>query len=324
MKNSWFAASAFLAVTIISTSCGRNPSGGGNSSDSDKRATPAVSVPTTLDIVVGGPFVFVEKVSCKSPGGYCLAIWAPKIKAHTTIVGIAAQAQYQQFDSGDYDFTTGLHGSMNTAVVSPVQGASIYQVPTRLQNATSSPAVKAFATLILPMPHQIVAWNADPMKISANGSAAPTTNVADNLATLTVLRYDYQDGDAPEVSNADGTFWKPVPVKSGSERIIIIGFVPPNVTGTQNAHKHAVEAFNAAAAMLGVKWNISISDPPTEFKRNRPLDPNGSLPQDLLNVIDQIPIETAGTKPRFGVAPTNGDLYGKINDCKAPAILVTN
>jgi hypothetical protein len=243
------------------------------------------------------------------------------VKGHTTIVGLADQAQFQPFDSGDYDFRTGVHPSATTTLVTPVQNALIYPVSAKGLKIASHPVKKPFATLLLPKPREIVAWNADPITISSRGSAVSVVS-SSNLATLTILRYDYQEGDALEVKTGAGTFWKPTPQRHGTERIMVIGFLPKLPGANEDEHKHATDAFNALTAMLGLKWIVSFDSPPANFQRNRPFDPKWPLAQDLLDFIDQIPVQTKGMK-LAGHITSSVELFGTINDCKAPNILVT-
>lgn len=310
-----------LAIAFWFASCGSTLPAQTTAADLGKSQQPSAAVSkATLNIIVGGPFVFVQGAPCGSQPPPCLAVWAPKVKGHTSIIGLAAQVQFQQFDTGDYDFTTGVRSSPTTTLVTPVQNASIYSASSTKQKIAATPKKKPFVTLTLPTPREIVSWNADPMTISSKGSAAPA-QATDNLATLTILRYDYQESDALEVKIATQTFWKPQPLKYGSERIIVVGFVPPNPAASGDEHKHALEAFSAATAMLGSKWSITFHSPSSTFHRNRPPDSNWPLPQDLLNVIDQIPAKQKADN--IAANTLNFELFGKINDCKAPAILVT-
>jgi hypothetical protein len=281
--------------------------------DSSGSKPSAAASPSTLDIIVGGPFAFVQTTSCGTHPSPCLDIWVPAVKGHTTIIGLDDSAQFKPFDKGDYDFTTGLRSSAKTTLVTPVQNASVYPVSATKQKIVAQPK-KPFATLVLPTPREIVSWNADPITITTSGS--PASNVTPNLATMTILRYDYAEGDVPEVKAGGRTFWKPQPLKSGSERIMVIGFLPQNPAANGDEHMHAREAFKATAAMLGLKLNISFDPPPSGYQRNRPLDSNWPLPQDLLNFIDQGSLETKGANIR------GPELFGTINDCKAPPILV--
>src|SRR6266436_2851267 len=206
MKKLVIALSALIAIAFLTASCETTLREQKASLDPPKTGkTNAAVSKTTLDVIIGGPFVFVQGANCGSQPPPCLAVWAPRVKGHTLIIGLAAQAQYKQFDAGDYDFTSGIHASGTTTIVTPVQNASIYSVSTKAQSIGASPKKKPFATLILPVPREFVSWNAYPMTISSTGSstAARTT---DNLATLTILRYDYQQGDSPEVKTGVETF----------------------------------------------------------------------------------------------------------------------
>jgi hypothetical protein len=116
-------------------------------------------------------------------------------------------------------------------------------------------------------------------------------------------------------------FWKPQPIELGTEWAIVIGFLPQNPAPNEDEHIHALEAFDATTAMLGLKWKITFLTPPSGFKRNRPPDPHWPLPQDLLTFIDQTSAQDA--KAHAASSSTmKFELFGKINDCKALAILV--
>ena len=315
---------ALILTIFVLTSCsdpGKSTTSQDAKPERNKAAQSVAAASATLDIIVAGPFALIEKAGCNDGSNSCLALWAPN--AHPQMTGLSAPAQLKQIDAGDYNFETGVRGSTNTKIESPVSDASVYQIPATMQKATTKPLAKPYATIVLPMPREIIPWNADPMQIVANGSPVPPSGATSNLATLVVLRYDFQTGDVPVMTNSDGPFWKAAPITSGSEKYIIIGFTNGNPTATTlNAHIHAISAFDALVKMLGLKWKLQIADPPSSFKRNRPFEPDPpTIPQDLLNIIDQIPLETQGqsltqTSPVYS-------FFGKINDCKAPAILVT-
>lgn len=315
-----FFCCTLIFLTLVACSRSQNNGASVSSTTQEKPPKPAATTSPSLDIIVGGPFVLLEKVACKVGSGSCLALWAPR--AHSKMTGVSAPAQVKEIDAGDYDFESGIRGSATTNVLSPVHDSSIYPVSSSA-GASATPRSKPFATFILPMPREIVSWNADPMQVVSDGSVLPTGAVTPNLATLVVLRYDFQTGDVPTMTNAEGDFWKAAPMTSGSEKFIIIGYTNGNVTGSMDPHTHAVAAFKALAKMLGLKWKLSIADPPSTFTRNRPFDPDPpSLPQDLLNIIDQVPIESQA-KATPSLTPVVS-ILGKINDCKAPTIILTN
>jgi hypothetical protein len=322
MKNPVSAFLTLVMATFLVSSCENKPPAQKETSDVRKNDNASAAVPKPgLDLVIGGPFVFFQGVSCGTQGSTCLAVWVPDVKGHTSVIGFADQGQFKQIDSGDYDFTSGIRPSNTTTLVTPVLNASIYSTSSKVQNLSSTPKQKPFATLLLPNPREIVSWNADPMTISSDGSSV-STNPTSNLATLTVLRYDYQPGDSPEIKSGSDSFWKPQPIPLGTERVIVLGFLPQNPGPNEDEHIHALEAFDATTAMLGLKWKITFLTPPAGFQRNRPPDPNWPLPQDLSNLIDQ-----ASAKDAKAHAAANStmkfEMFGKINDCKAPALLVT-
>ena len=119
-----------------------------------------------------------------------------------------------------------------------------------------------------------------------------------------------------------GAFWKPVPEKSGSERVLLIGIIPQDPAASEDPHVHASEAFNALVTMVGLAWFVQFVDPPPAgFQRNRPPNTESPLPADLQNILDPASSETLGAKA-FN-PETQVSILGRINDCKAPALLVT-
>jgi hypothetical protein len=313
--NNALVVSLAVATLALASSCGNKPP-----VDKPKPAVSQAPTPT-LDLVIGGPFVFFQGANCPPPGSKCLSVWIPNVKGHTVVVGIDKGDDLKRFDPGDYDFTVGIRPSNTTALIKPVLNASIYPASMKIQNVAATPKKKPFATILLPAPRQIVSWNADPMTISSNGSAV-SANATSNLATLTVLRYDYQDGDTLQVKSGSDSFWKPEPETIGTERLMVIGFLPENPTGNEDEHTHAREAFKATAAMLGLKWKVSFDAPPVGFQRNRPLDGTFPLPQDLLDILDKTSAAGSNTA-KASVSTSTIGIFGKINDCKAPAILIT-
>lgn len=323
MKNAVLVSFALLITVSLSTSCGDKSSAEKTPSAAETKKVVSQATAPTLDLVIAGPFVFFQGVSCSAQGSKCLAVWIPDVKGHTVVVGIDKGDELKQIDSGDYDFMSGIRPSNTTSIVRPVKDASIYSASTKLQNVAATPKKQPFATVLLPTPREIVSWNADPMTISSNGSLV-TPNATPNLATLTVLRYDYQDGDILEVKSRSTSFWKPEPEPIGTERLMVIGFLPRNPQPNEDEHAHAREAFKATTAMLGVKWNVTFDPPPPGFQRNRPLEPSASVPQDLqdlLNLLGKTREATAKTS-EAPVSTSALEAFGRINDCKAPAMLI--
>jgi hypothetical protein len=273
----------------------------------------------SLDIIVGGPFAFVEAQSCAPSSQPCLEVWAPAVAGHTGIIGFGGSGELKQFTGGDYDFTVGVHPAGSTGVDAPVVGASILTVSAASAHLPPTPS-SPYATIKLPMPREIVPWNADPMQI-ASTTPVPSTTTPQTLATLTVLRYDFQDSNMLEVDDASGAFWKPHPFPSGNERVLLIGIIPQDPAVGEDQHVHATEAFNSMMTMVGLTRFANFIDPPTGFQRNRPLNSASPLPPDLQNIIDSL--ATGTSMNRNSLSKMDVGILGRINDCKAPALLVT-
>jgi hypothetical protein len=171
------------------------------------------------------------------------------------------------------------------------------------------------------MPREIVPWNAEPMQVSSTAPVPPATT-QQILATLVILRYDFQDSDQLQMNDASGAFWKAVPEKAGNERVLLIGIIPQDPTASEDPHIHAGEAFNALVKMVGLTWFVQFVDPPPAgFQRNRPPNPASPLPADLQNILDPALTKSRGTKAFDST--TQVSIFSRINDCKAPVLFVT-
>jgi hypothetical protein len=219
-----------------------------------------------------------------------------------------------------YDFTQGLRPSGNTIMDAPVLSAAILSVSASGGHLPQIP-INPFAKIELPTPREIVPWNADPIQISSTTPVPPAT-AQQTLATLTILRYDFQDSDNLQMNDASGPFWKPLPLTSGNERILLIGIIPQDPAAGEDEHVHATEAFDAMVKMVGLTWFVNFVDPPPAgFQRNRPSNPASPLPPDLQNIVDPL-MRPAKVNTALG-SGTQVTILGRINDCKAPALLIT-
>ena len=274
------------------------------------------AAPVTLDLIIGGPFAFVQK-------GDSLIIWIPNVKGHPKPFGVGLTDiphlgdRPREFERGDYDFTKGIRPSAASNVVVPVQGASILSWSIRKYNLSATPKKKPYLTIKLPIPREIVPWNADSMTVSdtATGSNVATTP---RLSTMAILRYDFQDGDAPEMTASGQPTWKATPIPNGTERILLLAVKPPDPKPGEDEHVHARAAFSELAKMVGVKQTIDF--PSGTYTRNQPLV-SGVLPDDLLEILGaDVSAPVGALKAQFG---TLVEIFGKINDCKASNALVS-
>ncbi len=274
------------------------------------------AAPITLDLIVGGPFAFVQKNDS-------LIIWIPNVKDHPKPIGLALTDiphlgdRPREFEKGDYDFTKGIRPSTAGNILVPVQAASILSWSVNKYNLSATPKKKPYLTIKLPIPREIVPWNADLITVSDTGTGS---NVATTprLSTMVILRYQFQDGDVPEMTAAGQPTWKAMPIPNGSERILLLAVNPPDPKEGEDEHMHARAAFSELAKMVGVKQTIDF--PSGTYTRNQPLVP-GVLPDDLLEILDMTALKPAGAlKANLGIFI---ETFGKMNDCKASNALIT-
>src|ERR1700722_3751768 len=120
----------FLACTLIVPMSSATKLGDTEAQQSKKMAKRSTNTAgLSLDIIVGGPFAFVESTKCTSALPSCLIVAAPDVAAHNGMIGVASGAEFKQFVSnGVYDFTKGFRPSASTTVDTPVLGATILSI----------------------------------------------------------------------------------------------------------------------------------------------------------------------------------------------------
>jgi hypothetical protein len=275
--------------------------------------SPQLAGASTLDVVVVGPFAFVEKADG-------LEIWIPEVEGHSQpfAVGIG-DSEVRSFERAHYDFTGGIGGSQLAKLVFPVQSADIYQLSRRATKVAEVPKKKPYMTVKLPIPREIVPWNADPMQVAKKGVNPNTVN-RQLLATAVILRFDYKEGDLLQMTATSQPTWKPRTKKLGAERMILLGSNPPFPLSNEEEHKHAQIAFKQLTALLGVKLNLAF--PAMQYKRNQPLIP-GVLPDELLEVLGAAAGQTGHFTRSLPSMDAVRNTFGKTNDCKALVLLVT-
>src|SRR6266478_2690493 len=58
----------------------------------------------TLDLVLGGPFVFVRESNCLN-GADCLKVWIPNVLSHSKPILFGFQGQFYELESLKTDYT---------------------------------------------------------------------------------------------------------------------------------------------------------------------------------------------------------------------------
>jgi hypothetical protein len=295
----------------------------GGNADTSSSTTPASRVhtakpptsPATLDLIIGGPFAFVQESDS-------LIIWIPNVKKHSKPFGLGLTDiknlgdRPREFDQADYDFTKGIRASAATTVLVPVQDAGILVWSRKKYGLSDTPKKTPYLTIKLPIPREIVPWNADPITVSdaATGSKLATTT---RLSTMTILRYDFQPGDAPEMVAKGKPTWAPKPFSNGSENVLLLAVLPPNPGPFEDEHKHARAAFSELTKLVSVRQTIGF--PSVANTRNSPLVP-GVLPDDLLEIlVADVSAPAGALKAQVGGLI---EIFGKINDCKSSNVLV--
>ena len=272
-------------------------------------AAPATQSSHMLDIILGGPFVFMRQSNCLN-GKDCLKIWIPAVPSHSNPILFGLQGQLYQFESPKTDYTLiGMTPAQNWTPLHPVVGSDVWTINGKTFHASAIPKKDLYLSLSLPIPKEIAPWNADPMTPKIT-SPVPNTPEQHSLATMTILRYDYDDSQilqltAPASKKSDGVDISFKPLAVGNERVVLIEVIPKQPRYGEDDHIHSHEAAQEAFATLGLKGDVDFPPLPTGYTRNVPLT-QGVLPDDLVNFINSLVIINKG----------------RINDCKAMAIFV--
>ena len=266
----------------------------------------------TLDLILGGPFVFVRESNCLNKTEDCIAVWIPDVASHSKPILFGFEGQFYELERMPADYT--LTGMTPSAVsgynfLYPVTGASSWVIPGKTLHIPPAPKKKPYLILKLPIPKEIVPWNADPLEPSITSPAlyAPGKQ---SFATMTILRYAYDDSNplvlsSPPAHGSKGLELNLEAPSVGSEHVLLIQVIPQKPDPAGDEHQHSKEAYKELTATLGLKGSLSFPALPVGYKRNIPLNP-GVLPADLLRFIN-----------------TNVTMNkGRINDCKAMAVFV--
>jgi hypothetical protein len=305
----------FAGLSLLSIGCkqpARTPTSADGTGPS-KVESPKASVPTSLDLIVMGPFAFIEK-------GSSLEIWIPELKGHNKPHGQGVgETDERLFEKAEYDFTHGIEASQTSKLTLPVRGASAYQLSRKGSNLSYAPKKRPYMLVKLPTPREIIPWNADPVQITARPKD-PKTVSPELLATAVILRFDYKVGDLPQMTAAGQPTWTPHPIDLGTERIVLLGANPPYPLPNEEEHRQARIAFQRLTALLGVKLNIEF--PVMDYTRNQPLT-SGVLPDDLIKVLYALSQQIRSQAFSLSSVDIIAKKFGKTNDCKSVVILVT-
>ncbi len=258
----------------------------------------------TLDVVLMGPFAVLD---CSNGKGIRLLV--PSVDGHEP-PRIGYPHNYLDLKPGEYEL--GIPGlRTNTMEIrKPVDKTAALSFGTKEACPTTPNPKCVYVCVDLPIPMQIVPWNADRARVSTPGGDQPHWR---RLATALVLRYPVPDFKGIKLSQADDS--KPcgrkkpcdlTPEQNEPEGILTLVLEPKSV---DSDHKHALDGFRGLMGLVSRQDNIEFEDPQDDTcVRNQPLIKD-SIPPKLIESLEQL------TKVRATV----GD-----NDCVAPMALVTD
>jgi len=300
----------FLALTI---GCKNDTPAVKTTATSQPSQSEATTAIQSLDIFFGGPFVFVQEADS-------VTVWIPSVKGHSDPFGVSSDFDTRPFGKGSYDFTTGVRpATMPSKVINPVKLGSVLSLSKSLDNLSGRPAKQPYMTIKLPIPREIVTWNADPITVSGAPSGSTSASTP-RLSTLLILRFEFKQGDSPVLTLNGKQAWKPKPLKLGSENVLLVSVTPKHANTDEEQHQHARKAFLEVSKMIGISRSIDFPTDP--YTRNEPLD-GDPLPTGLNDIlVGDSSIFSMAAKDSH-IRPTDRDMLNHINDCKAPAVLLT-
>lgn|SRR5215469_7293725 len=281
---------------------------------------PQGSPPRMLNVVLWGPFAVLD---CSDGKEIRVVVPDVDVGSHKPLrigypftVGSRETQNYPVLTRGEY--TLGIPGptSSRMEIVNPVEKTEALSFGTTECRAQSATCVNV--CIDLPLPRQVVPWNADRLKVFR-----PDTLDKDRhwkrLATAMVLRYAVPDFEGIKLSRKDDS--KPCGSKmpcsltpkskpNGTEGILALVLEPKEKPTT---HEPAYKTFRKLMNLLGRNEDIVFEEDET-CVRNQPL--NGALRQELIDLLGELKKEVKDTNVVWVAVAEN--------DCEPPMALVTN
>jgi hypothetical protein len=293
-----------------------------HAADKSKNTAESATVSGLLDVVLQGPFV-IEKTVANS-----ITVLVPKVKNHTVPVLVDADfVQPRPLNEGEYSLNISNSTPGAAQITNPVAGTTIVQAKGKTENLKSDPDKTRYSAITMPLPQEIVPWNADPMWIST--APMPPQPQSIRAAVMVVLRYSYSANTKLTFSGkeSDGTAVN-YPLNGlsvGSEQVIAL--VQGMKTEDMVDHPTAKDSFEK---MKGLEQNLTRyvdfpdlgSNPPA---RNQPLIV-GVVPTELT---DFLTANGSVSKPvphgkdeAFAAFLIQLNILLAHSDCRAPIIYV--
>ena len=267
-----------------------------------------------LDILFQGPFT-LEKTNT----GMLMA--APIVTDTHTPPQIGFGPSIQEIKSGDYSLDFQPVNAGKGQFVHPVVGTAT------LSFNGSGPQMDSkqkYFSISLPMPEQIVDWNADPAAVG-NAEPVPSDVQVQRYPSLYVLRYlvNTNSFTITLTNKVTGKQLTPAFVRAGAQGLVEVAQAQLTPSSPSGGHDPAKESFRKMAQMYQLDY---YADFPTiannAYGTNIPLI-DGVLPSELLTVLQSTQI--AQLAPSAQKARRSSRLVfplGLNNDCKAPQIVI--
>lgn len=293
-------------------------------SPSEKARGAAANTPLSglLDVVLQGPFI-LEKTTKN------MVVLIPNVPNHTVpLLAGASPLTSRPLNPGEYAMDISDPGSGAAKITNPVAGTTILRAAGKAERLNSDPNSLRYLRIMLPLPLEVVPWNADPMWMSTVTPIPPETDAV-RLAVMVVLRYQYSASTKITLSGTekDGTAIQDSfgSLPFGNEHFIFL--VQGMKTDDVVDHPTALASFDKMKELEPrlARYLVFPDMGATNTVRNQPVIPNVE-PQDLTNFLTsngsvQVPLVQPQGKPGLD-ARANMQMLLLHTDCKAPVIYV--
>jgi len=292
-----------------------------HTSDNSMNTAKPAPVAGLLDVILEGPFV-VEKTVNKT-----ITVLVPKVTNHTVPVLVDANfTQPKPLNAGEYSLGISNSTSGAAQIKNPVAGTTIAQANGKTENLTSDPDKKRYLAITMPMPQEIVPWNADPMWVST--APMPPQPQSIRAAVMLVLRFNYSANSKLTFSGkeSDGTAinYSLTDQSVGSEHVI--AFVQGIKTEDVVDHPTAKASFDK---MKELEQNLSryvdFPELGSPLARNQPLIV-GIVPKELTDFLTSngsvSKATVHGKDEALAVFRIQVNILLAHSDCLAPIIYV--
>jgi len=287
---------------------------------------PAPSAPSSglLDVILQGPFV-IEKTSAN------IVLLIPQVLDVNHKKPELRDADIKNpktLNAGNYALAITDPGSGAAKIRHPVAGSTILRVAGKSEQLASDPDAHRYLRVALPLPEEIVPWNADPMWVS-NVTPIPTDAEPVRLAVMVVLRYKFSPSTKINFSGTEDSGGAAInyalkDLAVGQEHAISL--IQAMVNPDQVDHPTAFASFERMKALeVHLSRYIDFPDVGEPVPaRNMPLILN-ALPKELTDFLASVdPVGQPGKANKMHSLTSQAAVHMLIahSDCRAAIIFV--